>query len=79
MQVFSEGEAHPGPTLKARYLASEYLGSSVMYFFEATGGKIVEVEHHLSFGDPQDYKVGQNYILSWDPAHAIVFGQEGTQ
>lgn len=79
VQVFAEGEAHPGPTLKARYLASEYLGSSVMYFFEATGGKIVEVEHHLSFGDPQDYKVGQNYILSWDPAHAIVFGQEGTQ
>lgn len=79
VQVFAEGEEHPGPTLKARYLASEYLGSSVMYFFEAAGGKIVEVEHHLSFGDPKEYKVGQDYVLSWDPAHAIVFGQEGAQ
>lgn len=79
VQVFNKGDAIPGPELEARYVASEYLGSSIMYFFEAADGKTVEAEHHLSFGDPQDYKVGQHYVLSWDPAQAIVFGQEGAE
>jgi ABC-type Fe3+/spermidine/putrescine transport system ATPase subunit len=75
-KAFRRGDALPGPALPARYLASEYLGSSVISFFETADHKQVEVDHHLSFGDPDEYEVGQDYVLSWDPEHAIVFGQE---
>ncbi|WP_037312581.1 ABC transporter ATP-binding protein [Ruegeria halocynthiae] len=75
-KAFRKGDALPGPALPARFLASEYLGSSIISFFETADHKQVEVDHHLSFGDPDDYNVGEEYILSWDPRHAIVFGSE---
>lgn len=75
-QIFDKGAALPGPALPARFLASEYLGSSIMFLFETADHKTVEVDHHLSFGEPRDLDVGQDYVLSWDPAHAIVFGKE---
>ncbi|MFG6596309.1 MULTISPECIES: ABC transporter ATP-binding protein [unclassified Sulfitobacter] len=66
----------PGPALPVRYLASEYLGSSIVFLFETEDHKTVEVDHHLSLGEPRDLTVGENYTLSWDPAQAIVFGKE---
>jgi len=75
-QIFDKGAALPGPALPARFLASEYLGSSIMFLFETADHKTVEVDHHLSFGEPRNLEVGQDYVLSWDPAHAIVFGKE---
>lgn len=75
-KAFRKGDALPGPALPARYLASEYLGSSVISFFETADHKQVEVDHHLSFGEPDAYEVGQDYVLSWQPEHAIVFGRE---
>lgn len=66
----------PGPALPVRYLASEYLGSSIVFLFETEDRKTVEVDHHLSLGEPRDLAFGENYILSWDPAQAIVFGKE---
>jgi ABC-type Fe3+/spermidine/putrescine transport system ATPase subunit len=77
-QIFDAGDSLPGPSLPVKYLASEYLGSSIIFLFESEDHKTVEVDHHLSFGDPREMVVGNNYILSWDPAHAIVFGKEGT-
>lgn len=65
-----------GPALKATYIASEYLGSSVMNFFETSDGKVVEVEHHLSLGAPEIYEARQDYLLTWHPEQAIVFGRE---
>ena len=65
-----------GPILKATYIASEYLGSSVMNFFETSDGKVVEVEHHLSLGAPEIYEPRQGYLLTWNPEQAIVFGRE---
>jgi ABC-type Fe3+/spermidine/putrescine transport system ATPase subunit len=72
----ANAEDLPGPALPARYLASEYLGSSIIFLFETSEGKTVEVDHHLSLGEPRDMVVGQDYVLSWDPAQAIVFGKE---
>lgn len=69
----------PGPALPVRYLASEYLGSSIIFLFETADHKTVEVDHHLSLGEPRDLNVGQNYVLSWDPAQAIVFGKESAR
>ncbi len=63
-----------GVALPANYVASEYLGSSIVHFFEASDGKVVEVEHHLSNGPPATYSAGQGYLLTWKPADAIAFG-----
>lgn len=62
------------PGLNADYIASEYLGSSIMYFFETTGGHVIEVEHHLSNGAPKTYEPHKTYRLRWKPEDAIVFG-----
>ena len=78
-KAFKEGETIPGPALPARFLASEYLGSSIIFLFETADHKRVEIDHHLSFGDPDEYQVGQQYILSWDPGQAIVFGKEAAR
>jgi ABC-type Fe3+/spermidine/putrescine transport system ATPase subunit len=74
-QIFDKGAALPGPALTARFLASEYLGSSIIFLFETADRKTIEVDHHLSFGEPRDLEVGGEYVLSWDPAQAIVFGK----
>lgn len=66
--------AKDGPGLDATFVASEYLGSSIMYFFEASGGKVVEVEHHLSNGAPKSFEAQKSYRLRWKPEDAIVFG-----
>lgn len=76
MRVLPAQAATDGPALKATFVASEYLGSSIMNFFETPDGKVVEMEHHLSLGAPDTYEAKQDYTLTWDPAQAIVFGQE---
>ena len=63
------------PTLKATFIASEYLGSSIMNFFDVDG-KVMEMEHHLSLGAPQTFEPRQDCLLSWNPEKAIVFGRE---
>ncbi len=77
VRVMSASSKVTGPALTARYVASEYLGSSVMNFFETADAKVVEVEHHLSLGAPETYEARQNYLLTWEPDQAIVFGREG--
>ena len=39
-------------------------------------GQVVELEHHLSLGAPDIYEARKDYILTWDPGQAIVFGRE---
>ncbi|MGY6537129.1 MAG: ABC transporter ATP-binding protein [Pararhodobacter sp.] len=72
--VEPENTAADAPALHATFRASEYLGSSVIYFFETDAGKIVESEHHMSLGTPPEYRAGARYTLRWKPEHAIVFG-----
>jgi spermidine/putrescine transport system ATP-binding protein len=60
--------------LPAAYVASEYLGSSIVHFFEAPDGKVLEVEHHLSNGPPDSYSPGQTYRLAWNADDGIAFG-----
>ena len=76
MQVLPLSATVTGPALKATYVASEYLGSSVMNFFETPDDKVVEVEHHLSLGAPETYEPRKDYLLTWNPEMAIVFGRE---
>jgi spermidine/putrescine transport system ATP-binding protein len=72
--VDNEPVSQNEPGLSARFVASEYLGSSIMYFFEAAGGKVIEVEHHLSNGAPKSFEPKKTYRLRWKPEDAIVFG-----
>jgi spermidine/putrescine transport system ATP-binding protein len=60
--------------LDAKFVASEYLGSSIMYFFEAANGEVIEMEHHLSKGPPRTFEAQKQYRLTWRPEDAIVFG-----
>lgn len=76
-QIFDPGSKLPGTALPVKYLTSEYLGSSIIFLFETSDKKKVEVDHHLSFGDPREMTVGNDYVLSWDPSKAIIFGNEG--
>jgi ABC-type Fe3+/spermidine/putrescine transport system ATPase subunit len=75
MRVEPETGHADGPGLPATYVASEYLGSSVMYFFETDKGQVVEVEHHLSLGEPRNYEPKARYMLRWKPEDAIAYGQ----
>jgi len=75
MRVEPGGEGAQPPGLPATYVASEYLGSSVMYFFETDTGQVVEVEHHLSLGEPRSYEPKARYMLRWKPEDAIAYGR----
>jgi spermidine/putrescine transport system ATP-binding protein len=72
--VDDEAASKNEPGFAASFVASEYLGSSIMYFFEAADGKVIEVEHHLSNGAPKTYEPKKSYRLRWKPEDAIVFG-----
>ena len=75
MRVEQGAATGEGPWIAAKFVASEYLGSSVMYFFETDDGHVVEVEHHLSLGVPQSYEPSGRYTLRWRPEDAIMFGR----
>ena len=74
MTVGDDASGKNASGFSASFVASEYLGSSIMYFFEAAGGKVIEVEHHLSNGAPKTYEAKKTYRLRWKPEDAIVFG-----
>jgi hypothetical protein len=76
VQVLPLSTKPQGPALKATFIASEYLGSSIMNFFDAGQGHPIEMEHHLSLGAPDIYEPRQDYLLTWNPEQALVFGRE---
>jgi ABC-type Fe3+/spermidine/putrescine transport system ATPase subunit len=70
-----EGSAPPsGVEVPVTFVASEYLGSAVISFFEAADGQILEVEHHLGRSQMREYREKEPYKLQWKPEDAIVFG-----
>ncbi|MDR3530484.1 MAG: ABC transporter ATP-binding protein [Rhodopila sp.] len=58
----------------ASFVTSEYSGASVQYFFEADGGRGVEVEAHLGHRRPEELMPRQPYNLVWNAEQAVVFG-----
>ena len=60
--------------VEATFLASEYAGAVVINLFALPGGRVVEVESHLSQRRPEPLDVGRGYTLAWRAADAIVFG-----
>jgi len=76
IRVLPVATEHAGPGIRAHFIASEYLGSSVMNFFETADRQVLEMEHHLSLGAPEIYEPRKDYLLTWNPEQAIVFGRE---
>lgn len=63
--------------LEAVFIASEFMGSRVVYFFRRPDGGVFEVERHLSRSDPIDYRGGETRVLSWDPSAVLLFDAQG--
>ena len=59
--------------LPTAFVTSEYTGPSLLSFFKAGNGQIVEVETHLGDRAPPQYAVGEPYTLSWRRDGARVF------
>ncbi|MEM6945314.1 MAG: ABC transporter ATP-binding protein, partial [Pseudomonadota bacterium] len=51
--------------MRATFVASEFMGSRVVYFLRRADGGIFEVDRHLSVADPVDYRTGQDLTLHW--------------
>ena len=64
-------EAHA--SLLAKFVTSEYSGSTIRYFFEAEAGQIVEIDNHLSHQKPAELEPGRVYRLLWAANDAVVF------
>jgi putative spermidine/putrescine transport system ATP-binding protein len=67
------GEAPDLVSVPAAFVTSEYTGPTVLSFFRAADGQIVEVETHLGDGAPPRYEIGEPYTLSWRRDGARIF------
>ncbi len=79
VSVLAPGAAPPdcGAGLEARFIASEFMGSRVLYFFQGTEGEILQVESHLSTADPVTYQSGEVRTLAWDIDEVLAFDASG--
>lgn len=65
------------PSLVASYVAREFMGSKVVYFFRKQSGKMFEVERHLSSSDPETFGEGERVTLSWELRDTLFFDASG--
>ncbi|MEW9921283.1 ABC transporter ATP-binding protein [Marimonas sp. MJW-29] len=77
--VILKGDAKPdeGAAIKATFVASEFMGSKVVYFFRRASGGMVEVERHLSSSDPEVFEAGQEVTLNWNAADTLFYDADG--
>jgi ABC-type Fe3+/spermidine/putrescine transport system ATPase subunit len=69
-----DGEPRPGDgAITARFVASEYDGPTITYFFAPPEGKPLEVEHHVSHHRPEEFELHRAYRLSWPADDALVY------
>jgi len=61
----------------AEFIASEFMGSRVIYFFSKPDGGVFEVERHLSREEPIDYQKGQQLEVSWPVDNVLLYDAEG--
>ena len=65
------------PSLVADFVASEFMGSKVAYFFRLPDGSMFEVERHLSSSDPETFNERESAVLSWRVADVLFFDIRG--
>ncbi|WP_159588335.1 ABC transporter ATP-binding protein [Chelativorans xinjiangense] len=59
--------------IPARFVASEFNGSSVLSFFRMDDGTLLQVVAHLSGPPPRSFESGALYKLAFDPRDVISF------
>lgn len=59
--------------ITARFVASEYDGPTISYFFVPANGKALEVEYHLSHHRPEEFELNRDYRLAWSAEEALVY------
>lgn len=64
-------------SMEASFIASEFMGSRIIYIFKRPDGGVFEVERHLSRADPVEYGGGDICTLSWDICDVLVFDDAG--
>lgn len=69
----TDGAAAGEAGLAVRFIASEYSGAAVTYFFASTAAPTVAVEAHLGHHRPLELQPEQPCRLVWNPADAVVF------
>lgn len=62
---------------EAEFIASEFMGSHVIYFFTKPDGGVFEVERHLSREEPVNYEKGQRLSLSWAKTDVHLYNAKG--
>jgi ABC-type Fe3+/spermidine/putrescine transport system ATPase subunit len=60
-------------SFRARFVASEYDGPTITYFFVPPGGGALEVEYHLSLNRPEEFEVNRDYALVWLVDDSLVY------
>ena len=61
----------------AEFIASEFVGSKMIYFFRNIDGDILEVEQHLSISDPLSFKLGEPRRLTWSVDDVLTYDASG--
>lgn len=64
-------------SIQAKFIASEFMGSRVLYLFEGPDNAVFEVERHLSRENPVDYGRGEVVTLSWPVAEVLTYAKDG--
>lgn len=59
------------------FIASEFMGSNVVYFFARPDGGVFEVDRHLSREEPSDYRKGQPLNLNWSQENVLLYNADG--
>ncbi len=71
-------ERKDAASIDATYVASEFMGSRVVYLFERQDGQVFEVERHLSRETPVNYIPGETRRLSWDVNDVLTYAPDGS-
>ncbi|MBW3097817.1 ABC transporter ATP-binding protein [Pseudohoeflea coraliihabitans] len=77
--VLAPGEMVPdgSASMSARFIASEFMGSQIIYIFRRIDGGTFEVVRHLSREDPASYERDQQCTICWHAADALLFDVKG--
>jgi len=75
--VLSQSPAdRPMAAVEARFIASEFTGASIISFFRSDDSQLLQVVSHLSGPEPETYRTGGTYWLSFNPGDAIIYSRE---
>lgn len=64
-------------SMDVEFIASEFLGSRVLYFFRRPDGGVIEAERHLSQVDAEPMRQGDPFVLCWALDDVLFYDADG--